>query len=411
MAAPTKTYEDIKNLVNDKRRDSTTGTIDDNTLKRAVNESLRKMQTGFIHPTKGRLVSPDYDFAIRQYSFNFFENVLEYSLDGNAADFKNYYDLRRGEDDHDEFIYLEDPEQIRLHWARGDHRSMAAIDHREGKTYLLINHESKYSSLTVDNLDSLTTDGTWAADTTNSDATNVTSDDETYKKGTASLNFDLNVSQSGNSYAIIQNSTMTAQDWSDYEDTGFLRVWVFIPDNTYISQFTARWGSDTSNYWQQTVTTDHNGDSFPNNDWCLLSFEWSGSTEISSPDSENIDFIYLRMSYDSSQSNDTDFRYDYITMEKPEKLYFNYYSQYLVKNSSGTYIEEFSANTDTIDSRATNMVVYGTLEELMSQMERDNEAVRWGEKFKREVLAYLAQHRPRRKRERSSLKPSQISWI
>ena len=112
----------------------------------------------------------------------------------------------------------------------------------------------------LNDFDSLITGGgTWTLDTTNGDGTNLTVDTNEYKQGSASLNFDVDVSQTANNKVILYNSTLTEMDLSSYEDLAAFIFWVYIPDVTYFSSVTLYWGSDSSNYWSATVTTDMNG--------------------------------------------------------------------------------------------------------------------------------------------------------
>lgn len=150
-------------------------------------------------------------------------------------------------------------------------------------------------------------EGTWVA---SGDANGVTTDLDEFKTGNGSVNFDITAS---GIVAIMTNATVTSTDLSTYEDSGKWRVWVYLPDVTYITNVTMHWGSDASNYWSLTESKDYKNESLTDG-WNLLEFDWSDSavTEVLTPDSAAIDYIQLRFNYSASQPDDEDFRIDAI---------------------------------------------------------------------------------------------------
>jgi hypothetical protein len=167
------------------------------------------------------------------------------------------------------------------------------------------------SPVNVHRMDSITADGTWAV---GDDGENLTVDTDEFKEGTGSLNFDVDVSDSANNSVTLTNSTMTAQDLDDYEDTGKWRVWFYFPDVTYITSVDFRWGSSSTVYWALNVTKDYKDYAF-HDGWNFLEFDWSSDdlTETGSPvtaDAGAIDYLFFRINYSASQPDDTDFRID-----------------------------------------------------------------------------------------------------
>jgi hypothetical protein len=151
-------------------------------------------------------------------------------------------------------------------------------------------------------------EGTWVA---SGDATNVTTDLDEFKTGNGSVNFDVDVSADAGNVAIMTNSTFTAEDLSDYEDSGKWRIWVYLPDVTYMTSVTLRWGSDSTNYWSLAVTKDYKDEALVDG-WNLLEFDWSDASvvETLTPDSSAIDYLQLRFTYGTNQPDATDFRID-----------------------------------------------------------------------------------------------------
>lgn len=166
------------------------------------------------------------------------------------------------------------------------------------------------SPLTVLDNNAYNEDGTWAATL---DATNVTTDNDEYKTGTGSINFDIDVSVDASNTAVLTNSTFTAVDLDDYEDTGRLRMWVYLPDVTYMTSINLKWGSSSTDTWDLTVTKDYKNHAF-HDGWNLLEFNWASTsvTETGTPDASAVDYIKVTFTYSSRQDDDTDFRIDSI---------------------------------------------------------------------------------------------------
>lgn len=153
-------------------------------------------------------------------------------------------------------------------------------------------------------------DGAWVASL---DATNVTTDLDVFKTGIGSVNFDLDVSLDSGNVAAIENSTFTAQDLSSYDDSGKWRIWVYLPDTTYLSNVTLRWGSSSTDYWSLVETKDYKNIALRDG-WNLVEFDWASSsvTESGTPSASAIDYLQLRIAYTARQEDLTDFRIDAI---------------------------------------------------------------------------------------------------
>ena len=90
--------------------------------------------------------------------------------------------------------------------SEGKQESLYSIERRDGNRFLVINYNGRFTAKQISSFDSLTDGGgTWVLDETTSDATNLTVDTNEFLEGSASLNFDADVSQSGNNKAVILN--------------------------------------------------------------------------------------------------------------------------------------------------------------------------------------------------------------
>jgi hypothetical protein len=220
-----------------------------------------------------------------------------------------------------------------------------SIDAQDGNTYVTINFKPRYTSKLFESCSSLTDNGTWAVDATNSDATNLTVDSVEYKTGSSSFNFDIDVSQSGNDKATIKNSTFTSIDYSDDEDLSSWILEVYIPDETNISSYTIDWGTDSSNYWTASATTDIMGNSFTEG-WNIVKVDWADATAVGSPDASDTGYYSITVNYDGAQGNDTDFRIDNIRLVRPENLKLIYNGWKVGVSSAGSDLSAFTATSD-----------------------------------------------------------------
>lgn len=276
----------------------------------------------------------------------YYDTVNYYKVTTDIADLLEGADLRRKKDIHNISFTHKSAREVAEEIGQGNSESSWAIERRDDDTYLVINHQSKNSAKQVASFDSTTADsGTWAVDDTNSDATNLTTDTIEFEQGAGSLNFDLDVSQSGNNRATIINSTYGQSDWSNYEDLAAHIIRVYIPDVTETTSVTLFWGSDSSNYWSVTATTDIDGSAFTNG-WNRIKVDWADATATSSPDVENIDWLRVDINYGAGQGDDTDYRLDDWIMVNPEELTFHYVSWKVGEDTNGTDIYKFSVTSD-----------------------------------------------------------------
>jgi len=215
------------------------------------------------------------------------------------------------------------------------------IQYNKGVKSLRLSVEGD-TPITLHQMDSLTNNGTWAAD--GSGVKNLTQDQNNYLSGSASLNFDLDKDETS---GYIENSTFDEVDLEDEEDIGALFVRVYIPDPDLITSFVLYWGSSASDYWYDTVTTPHDVSSFKTG-WQILRFDWNGATESGSPDSSAIDYLKLEVNY-STSADETDLRVDRITCGVGKIYEIEYYSECLFEDSSGNWISLPTDDNDTIN--------------------------------------------------------------
>lgn len=309
-------------------RDTTGGTVTQTNIQESLNRCISYMVNEHgMYASKNRS-----DISV-------FPTVYEYPLPSDFHDIINIQTpVTQGRD-----YRKTTPREFYARFQDID--DVMAIDTIKGTRFLLLKDASIGASQVMNDCDSLTASGTWAVEAS-TDSANLTADSTNKKVGSASLNFDITVAQSGQNYGAIQNSTMTARDLTSYQNLGTFFVWVYIPTITNLTSFTLRWGSDTSNYYEGTVTAQHNGLAFRAG-WNRLGFAWSGATTTGSPSVTAIDTLYFRVTYSASYANATDFRIDDIRVENPELMEIHYYSSSFVQNGSTSVFQQiFTQSSD-----------------------------------------------------------------
>lgn len=289
----------------------------------------------------------DNDHSIRTYSVSYFDTINYYKINSAISDVLESNALRRATSERDVDLTRKDARQIAIDISTYQEESGYALERRDGNLYMAINHFSKYTALQVSSFDSLTADGgTWTADTTTSDATNLTVDTVDGSNNTPGcLSFDISVAQSGNNRATIYNSGLNSEDLTDEKDLTTWFLDVKFPDVTYVTSVTLYWGSDASNYWSVTATTGYDGTAFIA-DWNTLKFAWLGATKTGTPDITAVDYLRIDVNYGASQSDATSFKIDRLRLVRPEIMTLHYTSWNVGTTSGGSQVKAFTATSD-----------------------------------------------------------------
>jgi len=202
------------------------------------------------------------------------------------------------------------------------------------------------------------TDG-WS---TGNDAENLTKDTLNYISSGASLKFDIDGSTTD---GFLEKSDLDALDLSDREEEGAYFLWVFFPDVSIITSINLRWGNDSSNFWDRTVTTPQDGTALQTG-WNLLRFDWNGANSTGTPDSSDIDYTRITVNYNGT--GDTNLRADSLIYRFGSIFNIDYYSKFLLRTSAGVFHETVTDDNDMInlDTDSYNVLLY-KVSELMAQ--------------------------------------------
>lgn len=225
---------------------------------------------------------------------------------------------------------------------------MIAIDDADFIKKILINAQTvNDKSLTLATLDSTTSGGgTWAVSSTG--ATNLVADSDDYVRENASLAFDL--SALAVTTAGIKNTTLNVFDLTNYlGGNGAVFVWAYITSTTNLTNYILNIGTNSSNYYSKTITTASDGTAFRNG-WNLLRFDLVSATQTGTVTVTSCRYVELYMTKTSGKISETKYRFDGLYLKKGEINNVLYYSKYGWQNSSGTYIENSTADSDLLNA-------------------------------------------------------------
>jgi len=325
------TLATIESRTNQAIRDTTTNSISAADRLRAYSISVQDLMS-------------EWGFGLTQkkYTLPYFDTVNTYNITSATTKFLEPIDIRK--DDQTEPFHRKSAREVNIEIDSPEEPSFA-VERLDNRIDLLISYTSKYSATTLHNCDSLTANGTWSADTTNSDATNLTLDTVEYKQGSGCLNFDADVSQSANNRSTISNSDMDEIDLTDDENLSSLLARIYVLDVTNFTSITAYWGSSSTAYWSASVTTDILGAAWVDG-WNRIKINWADASKTGSPDVSAINYLRFDYNYAAEQADTTDFRLDEVLMVRPENLYLHYNSWQIGTTTAGVGLTEFAATSD-----------------------------------------------------------------
>jgi len=238
-----------------------------------------------------------------------------------------------------------------------------SIEGNDGTKFIRINWRSRQGK-TLHSMNDYDDNGTWVVVGT---ATNVEQDTITKFSGGGSVRFDVAASGDG-----IQNTTMTAVDLTDEDEVADVFCEFYIKNSTdlgNLNSITLIWGNDlTTNYWTGVAqTTQADGTAFKVG-WNQVKKPWSTATETGTVAPSTTDSAKVTFDVDAAI---TDIRVDNIVFSIGRNFDVKYYSKYLFKNSSGTWITKPTSDDDEVvlDNDAIQIYLLECLIAAAHQME------------------------------------------
>ncbi len=232
------------------------------------------------------------------------------------------------------------------------------IEARDGTKMMRINWRQRSSKLLNSN-DSYNGNGTWIAVAT---ASGIQTDTIYKYSGGGSVRFDLAASGDG-----ISNIGMSAIDLTDEDEVADVIIPIYLPSVTNLTSITLQWGNDiTTKYWTGVAqTTQADGTAFKVG-WNIIAVPWSTATETGTVAPATIDSFKITLATTGAIA---DIRVDNILFGIGFPFDIKYYSKFLFKNTSGTYITQPTAEDDTIVLDNDSMQIY-LLETLIAMAQQ-----------------------------------------
>ena len=221
-------------------------------------------------------------------------------------------------------------------------------------------------------MDSLTGGGTI---TGSGDVTSLTTNRLEYVSGNAAIQFRLDGVTGQGKITIVLPSQV---DLSTIEDIGALFHWLNFPNKSRLTNIKFRWGNDASNYWEYTITSPHDRDSFESAVWTLQAAHWVDAAETGSPDATAVNWIEIELNYTAGTAL-ANVRLDNITAAKGAAYEAVYYSDRFFKSTGGSYLEVPENDSDVIliaGDGGHNIFLYELA--LAIKQELGENKVKWG---------------------------------
>lgn len=243
-----------------------------------------------------------------------------------------------------------------------------SIEGSEGSKIIRINWRNRKGKV-LHTMDAVADNGTWIAV---AGATGIVADSITKYSGSGAIRFDLAASGDG-----LQNTTMTALDLTDEDEVADVFIPFFIKNSTDLGRLTSvtpRWGNDlTANYWTGVAQTAQADGSAFKVGWNVIKVPWSTATETGTVAPATIDSFRVIFTTSGAIS---DIRVDNIIFSIGRNFDIKYYSKYLTKNSSGTWITRNTSDDDTVvlDNDAIQLLHLEDLKAAAQQLEGTDSA-------------------------------------
>ena len=227
--------------------------------------------------------------------------------------------------------------------------NMFTMNFNTGLKTIRINAPFLNAPVILNQVEGIATNGTWAVGGT---AASLSVNNSNYVQGSGSLQFNTTTGA-----AWIENSTMSALDLSAVVNQSYLFVWVYIPTGTSLTSVNLRWGSDSSNYYDKTVTTNQQSLAFVNG-WNLCQFPWSTATTTGTPVTTAIDYARVTLNVTGSL---TGCLVNGISSILGSIISYEYYSKYMFRDATtGAFQETVTDNSNLInlDTESFNLMVF-----------------------------------------------------
>lgn len=251
---------------------------------------------------------------------------------------------------------------------------------------VFINTKLNDEKTSVSSLDSISAGGgAWEAF---GDAINVEADNNNFVEGSGSIKFDI--SAAAGTTAGIVNSTLNPVDLSGFfkgSSNGI--AWAYVVSTTGLTSYTIRYGSDASNYYTKTVTTQADGTAFVVG-WNLLNFDLATFTTVGTPVETAMDYSTIFMNKLTSKVSEVGYRFDYLCLRTGEINNLYYYSKYGWQSNTGAWKENSTTSTDFLncDTDEYEIILTKCAELAADEVDEDKVSQKQEARYKQLKKAY-----------------------
>lgn len=344
-------------------------------------QNLKSDLTGVMHgttPNQIQNIDGVIDRAARQLLLDIDPQETKREVEFVAPIFNTVYDYPIAEDVKGNKIIDLYPQVNRLPWDIWSQAYNQAFDVTKQNIFSLanmftVNFNTSIKTLRINapflnppviinQIDSVSSNGTWATGGTGSA---IAVNNTNFAQGAGSVQFNA-----ATGAAYIENSTMGQVNLSNVINQSSLFVWVYVPTAADLTSVNLRWGSSSANYYTVTVTQTQQGTSFVNG-WNLCQFPWLGATVVGTPDSSAIDYGRVTLNVTANQ---TSCLVNGMNSVLGTILMYEYYSKYMFRDAAtGSYQENVTDDSNLINldtesyNLLFNLVAYFTSQQIQGQ--------------------------------------------
>lgn len=199
----------------------------------------------------------------------------------------------------------------------------------------------------INEIDSITNNGTWTVGGT---ASNLTVNNTNFAQGAGALQFDITTGA-----GWIENSDMVAVDLSEVLNQSSLFDWVRIPTGANLTSVNLRFGSSSTDYYTLTVTATQQGTAFVNG-FNLEEYPWEDCTVVGSPDPSAINYARITLNVTADMAGCL---VNGLNSILGTVLQYSYYSKYMFRDAiTGAYQETVTddSNLVNLDTESYNLL-------------------------------------------------------
>lgn len=237
--------------------------------------------------------------------------------------------------------------------------------------------------------DTSTTTG-WAA---TAGAATITLDTTNNVAGGGALVFNLSA---GSATGNIETSTLSPVDYSSYLNIGTGFLWVYLPTGASVTSIDVRWGTNSTNYYNLTVTATQQGTAFQNG-WNLIALPWTSASTTGAPTITNTKYVRITFAYNSTLQ--TGVKVCNFTFNLGYIFEAVYYSKYLFRDpSTNAFQERVVDSTDNgklinLDTEAWPLLFNKTayfIAQSLQGADADYDATFWADEYTHSLEKYQA---------------------